>query len=229
MRVRFLLYAVPVFMFILMASVLPAFADGIPKSIDVFMNSANIMINGKIANIPDINYQNSLFVPLREFSQLLGKKVIWDATTKTVNIVDDPQAETKKDSLKGLNIKNIVKIVAVSLQLAGIILLGQMVLLRKRNDIAILTKFMSAANGSYLGARRLLYETWLSKMGFYYLLTGIVLNFFIPWVGSINMLMKVTGTSVVVFILLLLGWWMCKNKTSKQYPEILRLIRNIKA
>lgn len=60
------------------------------KTIEVEYHSINININGakiKLEKEPFI-YDNSTYVPLKFIVEQLGKELIWDDTTKTVDIFD---------------------------------------------------------------------------------------------------------------------------------------------
>jgi len=58
------------------------------SSIQVMINSLNILYNGEKTDIDHFMYRNTTYVPLRKVAELFGKEVTWDQATKTVNITD---------------------------------------------------------------------------------------------------------------------------------------------
>jgi len=202
-------------------------AEGIVKTITTYVNSINIKINGKDTGLPNITYNNSTYVPLRNIVEIFGKKVVWNDTSRTINIIDNSSASNNSIS-EGITIKSIMYVFSIAFLISGAILLAQMVFLRGKNDIAFITKFLTHSNSTIYGARRILYETWLSKIGFFYILIGLILYFIFPgYYNSIEIIMRIVIICIIVFGLLLFGWWLSKNKTSSQFPEILRASRKI--
>lgn len=63
-------------------------AEGISKSIDVVMNSINIVVNGNKLDKETILYNDTTYVPLRAIAEMLGKDVKYDAETQTATIRD---------------------------------------------------------------------------------------------------------------------------------------------
>jgi hypothetical protein len=83
---------------------LPVFSE----SLNVILNSINIEYNGisfaKLGettkssngtNIPSsISYNGSTYLPLRSVSKLFNKNIVWNSSTKTASIDDNPYVET---------------------------------------------------------------------------------------------------------------------------------------
>lgn len=67
---------------------LPSLAAGIFQSIDVYVNNINIRVNNQAVTTDNFVYNNTTYIPLREVSELLGKDVLYDNSTKTVDIND---------------------------------------------------------------------------------------------------------------------------------------------
>lgn len=65
-----------------------AFGASVTKSIDVVLNSVNIMVNGKKVEANNIVYEGVTYVPLRAISEILDKEVGWNPTTSTASIND---------------------------------------------------------------------------------------------------------------------------------------------
>lgn len=100
----------------LMGSVV--FADGVRKNIQVLFNDVNITVNGSKVNADNILYEGTTYVPLRAISEMLGKEVGWDASTKTASINDvtseiieesKPESESSNSGNETLAQKNAVK------------------------------------------------------------------------------------------------------------------------
>ncbi|WP_135551041.1 copper amine oxidase N-terminal domain-containing protein [Paenibacillus cymbidii] len=63
-------------------------AEGRYSTIEVFFDRINIAVNGQSAALSkdSIIYEGSVYVPLRSLSELLGAKVNWDTSSRTVDI-----------------------------------------------------------------------------------------------------------------------------------------------
>lgn len=63
-------------------------ADGKMKSINVLFDRINVNMNGQQANLTQdsIRYEGSVYMPLRNLSEMLGANVSWDNETRSVNI-----------------------------------------------------------------------------------------------------------------------------------------------
>ena len=64
-----------------------AFSDSFQTTINVLLNSVKINVDGQEIKTPNLLYNGTTYVPLREISEALDKEVVWDNNTKTVNIV----------------------------------------------------------------------------------------------------------------------------------------------
>lgn len=64
------------------------YGEGYYKSVDVFLNKINILVNGKQVSGENILYSGVTYVPLREIASILGKDVEWDGITNTASISD---------------------------------------------------------------------------------------------------------------------------------------------
>lgn len=56
--------------------------------VNVVLNGINITVNGQPVNADNILYKDTTYVPLRAIAEMLGKKVEWDAVTRTASIID---------------------------------------------------------------------------------------------------------------------------------------------
>lgn len=88
-----------------------AYATGNKDLIEVILNSINVAINGEKVvgtgqayqlnngeNVPySISYKDTTYLPIRKVSEILGKEVSWDGTTKTAHIDDKTVTETVKN------------------------------------------------------------------------------------------------------------------------------------
>lgn len=70
-----------------------AYADDLYQNIDVLMSKMNIIINGQAENIDNFVYEGRTYVPLRAYSELLGKVVDYDAATDSVYVTDKELAQ----------------------------------------------------------------------------------------------------------------------------------------
>lgn len=77
-----------------------------PTSISAYKEKVNYVFDGKNkeigADLPGFIYQDSLYVPLRFFSESIGKKIEWDQATYTVAATtqEAPKQETPKEETK---------------------------------------------------------------------------------------------------------------------------------
>ncbi len=65
------------------------FAYAITKTIEVAVNSINLMVDGEKVDIDNFIYNGTTYVPMRAVAEMLGKYVNWDDTTKTASINDN--------------------------------------------------------------------------------------------------------------------------------------------
>lgn len=80
----------------------PGIAADLKKVVEANLNTANIVVNGQKVDGDNLEYNDSLYIPLRKVSEALGKDVSWNAETKTAEITDKapkPEAEQKHDSI----------------------------------------------------------------------------------------------------------------------------------
>ncbi len=205
----------------------PVSAEGVEKTITTYINSVNIHFNGVPTQIQNITYENGTYVPVRDIAELLGRKIAWNDTARTINIYDIPESGTAGQTAIE-KIKGILYLFSAGFLIAGAVMLAQMVFLRGRNDIAFIIRFLSTANNTFSGAKRLLYETWLSKTGFVYIIAGLILHFVSSeYYNNFDVMLRVVLICMAVFALLLLGWRITKKGTARQFPEILKVSRSL--
>lgn len=71
-------------------------ADGLKKG-----KSSRLMVNGKVVTGVDVpNYNGVTFVPLRAVAQILGAKVDWNQSTRTITITDGASSSSALQSIK---------------------------------------------------------------------------------------------------------------------------------
>jgi hypothetical protein len=68
------------------ASVCLAFADSSLQTIEVMLNRINLEIDGVKANVDNILYNGTTYVPIRAVAEIFDKEVLWDSETYTVSI-----------------------------------------------------------------------------------------------------------------------------------------------
>jgi Copper amine oxidase N-terminal domain. len=66
----------------------PGVAEDLKKVVEANLNTANIVVNGQKVDGDNLEYNDSLYIPLRKVSEALGKDVSWNAETKTAEIND---------------------------------------------------------------------------------------------------------------------------------------------
>ncbi len=66
----------------------PAVAESVYTTIEVLKNQVRILINGEEKDIDSFVYNGRTYVPLRAYSELLGKNVEYEDKTKTVTVQD---------------------------------------------------------------------------------------------------------------------------------------------
>lgn len=86
------------------------FADNVEKQITAWFNSIAIKVNGKQVQSDNFIYEGTTYVPLRAISELLGKEVIWDNDTRTVEINDMSEKDDFQGNSAG-NFSNLGKLV----------------------------------------------------------------------------------------------------------------------
>jgi len=64
------------------------FADDLLETISVHLNSMNIFVNGEAIEVESILYNDRTYVPLRAYSQFLGKVVSYDDYTREIRVDD---------------------------------------------------------------------------------------------------------------------------------------------
>lgn len=114
----------------------------------------------------------------------------------------------------------MINLISISFQIAASILLAQMVVFRKKKEIESLIIITIPVGEKYPGVKRILFETWLSRFGFCYLIIGFISQFFKKQYLNIGRIWEFTITIVIVIPLWLLGWLLSKYLSKKQYPEI---------
>jgi uncharacterized membrane protein (DUF485 family) len=114
----------------------------------------------------------------------------------------------------------MINIISISLQIAASILLAQMVVFRKKREIESLAKITLPIGGKFPGIKRILFETWLSRFGFCYLIFGFIFQFFKEKYLNIGRFSEINITIILVVLFWLFGWILSKYLSKKQYPEI---------
>jgi hypothetical protein len=114
----------------------------------------------------------------------------------------------------------MINLISISFQIAASILLAQMVVFRKKKEIESLAKINLPIGGKFPGIKRILFETWLSRFGFCYLIFGFIFQFFKEEYSNIGRICEITITIIFVIPLWLMGWILSKCFSKKQYPEI---------
>ncbi|MCD1257458.1 copper amine oxidase N-terminal domain-containing protein [Paenibacillus athensensis] len=83
-----------------------AWAQGQFRTIEVYMERVNIAVNGQMSYLSQdsIIYDGSVYVPLRNLSEMLGAKVEWDDQNRAVNLnfLDDTTNAFGMAATKGL-------------------------------------------------------------------------------------------------------------------------------
>lgn len=76
------------------------FAEGLNKLISVYPNYINLVVNNQKVKNENFLYNGIVYVPLREFAELLDTKVDWIQETKTVNVykTNDENINKQKSS-----------------------------------------------------------------------------------------------------------------------------------
>ena len=77
--------------FALMA--VPAVADTVQKSIDVFVDYVNVTVNGEAKQVKNFLHDGTTYIALRDVSEVLGYNVGWDGETKTASITSPDYKE----------------------------------------------------------------------------------------------------------------------------------------
>lgn len=66
----------------------PALAESIYTTIEVLANQVRILVDGEQVELDSFVYNGRTYVPLRAYSELLGKSVDYDSSTATVTVQD---------------------------------------------------------------------------------------------------------------------------------------------
>lgn len=91
-------------------------APALAASIDAQFNTVNVQVNGQMSmekgqnytredgkEMPSsINYDGTVYLPLRQVGDLLGQQVGWDGETGTVLIGEQPETEAPASGLTGM-------------------------------------------------------------------------------------------------------------------------------
>ena len=67
---------------------MPAFADSLYTTIEVLWGKMQIFINGEPVELDNFVYNGRTYVPLRAYSEKLGKSVLYDDATQSISIAD---------------------------------------------------------------------------------------------------------------------------------------------
>lgn len=97
-------------------------APALAASLDAQLNTVNVQVNGQLSmqkgqsytredgkEMPSsINYDGTVYLPLRQVGDLLGQQVGWDGETGTVLIGEQPETEPSTPSLAGI-VDNLIE------------------------------------------------------------------------------------------------------------------------
>ncbi|QOR36567.1 copper amine oxidase [Clostridium sp. 'deep sea'] len=88
---------------------IPAMASSVHQRIAVLFNDSQVYVNNKPIAVNSMTYEGTLYVPLREVSQLLNKEVVYDSKNKIAHINDkkDLFSELKSINSAGINGVNV--------------------------------------------------------------------------------------------------------------------------
>jgi hypothetical protein len=75
------------FTMLLFLLVQTVYANNLFTKIDVIFNQMNLFVNGQKVEADNILYNGTTYVPLRAIAEMLGKDVVWDGATNSVDIV----------------------------------------------------------------------------------------------------------------------------------------------
>jgi hypothetical protein len=195
-------------------------ADGSYKNIGVYFDSSKIRYNNDELTMENILYDDVLYVPLRAIAKVFDKEVAYDSKTKSVVILDK---QLESDKSGNIGIKKItyfydfVYLLSISLQAAGLLLLAQMVLFRNRKELARMIKSKNGKDFDAASSKRLLHDSWLSKMAFYYIAAGLLLKLSAAKPYALSMWFIFISCGIMVLLLLLLGWRKCRNEANMQF------------
>lgn len=64
----------------------PAVAESVQKTIDVFVDYVNVTVNGEAKQVKNFLHDGTTYIALRDVSEVLGYNVGWDGETKTASI-----------------------------------------------------------------------------------------------------------------------------------------------
>lgn len=67
---------------------MPVLAASYNKTINVALNTINILVNGQKTNSDNILYNGKTYVQLRDLATMLGKDIYWDQATNTASVND---------------------------------------------------------------------------------------------------------------------------------------------
>lgn len=81
---------------VLLTMTTPVLAESIVKQIDVIFNNVNVNVNGEELEADNILYNGTTYIPIRDVAEILGKDVIWEQETMTVNINDKSNDDLNK-------------------------------------------------------------------------------------------------------------------------------------
>jgi hypothetical protein len=190
------------------------------------INKVKVEVNGQKSGMGTIFFEEVTYVPLRTISEAFGKVVTWDAKTGTAKINDssaqpvkaNPQAKTetntkvKDDANPG---KAVAAIFSTAFLFTGAVLLFQIIFLRNRKDLNVILRSLSVSS---IGLKRMIYTGWVSKIGFGYLLFGLILKLYSTGV-FINTTLHIIIDIILIVIFWLLGLWISKVISRKQYIQ----------
>lgn len=185
------------------------------------INKVKIEINGQKNNMGSILYEDVTYVPLRAVSDAFGKEISWDAKNNIAKINDSSKQPlttgTKTNEKQGLG-KTAAFLFSTALLISGAILLFQINILRNRKDLYLILKAFSSSSVSNIGLKRLMYSSWVSKIGLGYVACGFMLWLYAAGT-SINLTLSIVTNIILIIIFCLLGLWISKVLSRKQYIQ----------
>lgn len=181
-------------------------AVGTPNDIvDIFINQVKVQVDGKNAQIPNLLYDNKTYVSLREISNALDLSIAWDEKTNTAKL-------SRTSGMAG----TLVYLVSKALGIAGALLIAQIVFGRMKKDFYFVKKF----NSSNTSLKRLIYTTSTTRVGFYYILVGMIIGFWIPGTGP-RLWVRIVFIPVLVLVFWFLGLYAANSISKREQTEIL--------
>lgn len=198
----------PLFLILLILTI-PIFSltavYGTNDIVDIFINQVKILVNGENTDMPSLLYDNKTYVPLREICDSLGIKLTWDSKTNTALLSSGKSMAS-----------TILYIFSKALEISGILLIGQIVFGRMKKDFYFVRKF----NSSHTSMKRLIYSSSTIRIGFYYVVLGIIIGF-LASNPTPTLLSKLLILPLITAVLWFLGMCIANAVSKKEQAEFL--------